>query len=129
MARKGWDSLSSTYRERLSRAGISKADYESGESIKEARGHEKTPERPKGFDAKEFPDYKREQNKLIQQVENKKQMIWGAAPKWNPKKSAKALHDNPPPLRLLRWALQATEEEIRDAIRENPEIFWFLGYH
>jgi len=42
--RKEWDSLTPTYRARLSRAGITKAGFEGGASIQKARGHAATPE-------------------------------------------------------------------------------------
>lgn len=45
MARKGWGQLSSAYRERLERGGISRSSYESGASLARARGHGSTPER------------------------------------------------------------------------------------
>lgn len=37
--RKGWDSLSDSYRKRLTRSGITKAEYESGVDLSRARGH------------------------------------------------------------------------------------------
>lgn len=40
--RKGWDELTEGYRSRLVKGGVSKTDYESGASLKRARGH-KTP--------------------------------------------------------------------------------------
>lgn len=43
--RKGWDSLSDSYRKRLSSNGISRGDYEQGSSLFKARGHKATPER------------------------------------------------------------------------------------
>ena len=42
--RKGWDSLSLEYRERLSRNGITKERYERGHKLDVARGHANTPE-------------------------------------------------------------------------------------
>lgn len=45
--RRSWNSLSEAYRNRLSRSGITEAHYSSGASIKAARGHRITPERPK----------------------------------------------------------------------------------
>lgn len=42
--RRSWDSLTPAYRGRLSRGGITKSAYESGASIKKARGHGQTPE-------------------------------------------------------------------------------------
>jgi len=46
VARKGWDSLSGSYRERLERGGVDRAAYGRGESLSSARGHAGTPERP-----------------------------------------------------------------------------------
>lgn len=46
MARKPWESLTPAYRRRLERGGISPQAYASGESLKAARGHATTPERP-----------------------------------------------------------------------------------
>lgn len=42
--RKGWDSLSRDYRERLTRRGITKSQYEHGRPLAGARGHGATPE-------------------------------------------------------------------------------------
>jgi hypothetical protein len=42
--RRLWDSLSPAYRGRLSRAGITKTQYQSGVSLQKARGHAETPE-------------------------------------------------------------------------------------
>lgn len=44
--RKGWDTLSSPVRRRYERAGITRAQYQSGASLSTARGHGRTPERP-----------------------------------------------------------------------------------
>lgn len=51
--RRDWDSLSPAYRSRLTKGGITKRAYESGASLKAARGHEFTPERPQ--DARRNP--------------------------------------------------------------------------
>lgn len=42
--RKGWDNLSPAYRDRLSRRGITKSQYEHGRPLAGARGHGATPE-------------------------------------------------------------------------------------
>lgn len=42
--RKPWDSLSQPYRNRLARQGITKSGFDSGVSIKAARGHDTAPE-------------------------------------------------------------------------------------
>jgi hypothetical protein len=46
MARKPWQTLTDAYRRRLQRAGITPREYRKGASLKAARGHSKTPERP-----------------------------------------------------------------------------------
>lgn len=43
---RNWEALKDTTRRRYERAGISRADYMSGMSLKAARGHANTPERP-----------------------------------------------------------------------------------
>jgi hypothetical protein len=44
MARRGWDELSPSYKRRLQRGGVGRRAYESGRSLKKARGHSGTPE-------------------------------------------------------------------------------------
>jgi len=129
MARKGWESLSPAYRNRLERGGISKAAYERGESIKSARGHSQTPERPSLSNPQKFPKYHSERQKLINAVNRRKQNIFGISPKWNPSRARANLNKYSPPLSKLQWALDAEPEEWMDAIREDPEGYAFLGYH
>lgn len=43
---RNWDSLSSGTQRRYERNGVSRAEYEAGVSLKAARGHAETPERP-----------------------------------------------------------------------------------
>jgi len=43
MARKGWDALSSSYRNRLVRQGVNRTRYESGAPLYKARGHVSKP--------------------------------------------------------------------------------------
>ena len=43
---RNWEALKDTTRRRYERAGISRSDYMSGMSLKAARGHANTPERP-----------------------------------------------------------------------------------
>jgi hypothetical protein len=42
--RKGWSQLSPGYRSRLTKNGITKAQYDAGASLAKARGHSQTPE-------------------------------------------------------------------------------------
>ncbi|QRX91110.1 hypothetical protein [Streptomyces noursei] len=46
-SRREWSALSDGYRSRLERKGIDRAAYESGASLKSARGHRETPEHPR----------------------------------------------------------------------------------
>jgi hypothetical protein len=128
--RKGWDALSPGYRQRLENAGLSRTEYEAGESIKKARGHERTPERPiqKGI-FKDFPDYFNNRSQKIRDIEAKKQRIFGGSLRWDAIRSHKAMEKKPPTMRQLDWALSADDSEIIDAIREDPETFRWLGYH
>lgn len=127
--RKGWDALKASTRSRYEKNGITKSDYDAGISLKKARGHEKTPEHPNQFKAKDFPDYARERSRLERELAQKKKDLWGDSPRYNPKNAEKYIRERPPPLRLIRWAIEASEQELLDAIREDPETFAFLGYH
>lgn len=129
MARKGWESLSPGYRNRLERGGISREAYERGESIKSARGHAATPERPSLSNSKQYPKYHNERQRLVNAVLKRKQELFGTSPRWNPIRAKANLTKYAPPLARLRWVLDAEPEEWLNAIREDPEGYAFLGYH
>lgn len=128
MARKGWDQLSPTYRERLEKAGISQRDYESGQSIDKGRGHGKTPEHPRNYDPSKYPQYHQEREKLHRQLDRRKEELFGGRPRWNTQRAARNVRDKPPSLALIRWALKASDGELEDALRQEPDTFYFLGY-
>lgn len=75
MARKGWLDLSSDYRHRLERGGISRSDYERGESLSSARGHAATPERPERAESK--PEYQGYRD-LRNEIASLKYQVWGS---------------------------------------------------
>lgn len=127
MARKGWGSLSPGYKARLEKAGISKRDYEKGQSIQAARGHANTPERPK--QGANFPQYQAERDRLVNRVAAKKQAFFGTKPIWNPKRAAMKFKKDPPPMAALRKWASLTKEEWLGAIREDPSAATYLGYH
>jgi hypothetical protein len=55
---RNWAGLSDSTRRRYERAGVSRAAYESGASLRAARGHATTPERPEaGRNRPEFQQY------------------------------------------------------------------------
>src|SRR5579859_3293910 len=74
--RRVWSSLSPGYQARLTRAGITQADYEAGISLKAARGHKETPEHPR--DAIKHPEkyraYRKRAAKLQKEVAEDNQM-------------------------------------------------------
>lgn len=57
--RRNWGDISSNYRTRLERAGITRESYESGASLSAARGHANTPERPLSAGEPVAPKYQK----------------------------------------------------------------------
>lgn len=129
MARKGWGALSPGYRARLEKNGISRQDYEAGTSIRKARGHEHTPERPSSYDRTIFVQYARNRGSLIRQLEEKKEELFGGRPRWKEERSKQNIRDYPPSIAQLKWAVnEASESDLIDAIREDPKAFAWIGY-
>lgn len=128
MARKGWSSLSAGYKARLEKAGISKTDYERGQSIQAARGHAKTPERPTQKTGN-FPQYQAERARLTRRVVDLKQAYFGTTPVYNPGKAVARFRKEPPSMASLRHWAKLTKEEWIDAIRTDPTAGAYLGYH
>jgi hypothetical protein len=126
--RKPWAQLSPTYKARLEKAGISKTDFEAGASIKAARGHAYTPERPTQYDPTKFVSYNLKRQSLITQLENRKQQVFGNSMRWSAERSQKWIREKPPSIAQIKWALNASDEEIYNAIREDPKTFLFLAY-
>lgn len=129
MARKGFNALSTAYRKRLEKAGITQADYDSGASLAGARGHLHTPERPSQVNPAKHANYLQRRDTLIQQVIRKKHYYFSMAPKWNPAHDTKAFENNPPSIATLKFWSGLTREEWIDAIRQDRDVTPFLGYH
>jgi hypothetical protein len=129
VARKGWDALSPGYRDRIKKAGLTRQDYEAGQSLSKARGHQNTPEHPRQFDSKKYPKYAAERSKLTKELERKKEGMFYNSDRWSRTKSDRAIREKPPSMAMLRWALAADDEDLLDAIRESPETYHFLLYH
>lgn len=129
MARKGWNALSAAYRTRLEKAGITKTDYESGASIRKARGHLHTPERPTSKNAHTFRNYQLTRAQLTQRVLEKKHYYFSEGPIWNPRRAMQKFASDPPAMDVLRkWARMNKEEWLRE-IRQEPDYIAYLGYH
>lgn len=127
--RKPWDQLKPGYQKRLRDHGITPESHAAGASIKAARSHEKTPERPSGYNAEKFPEYANRRNMLLRQFEQKKEQLWGNRPRWKKERANMSLRKSNPSMALLRWALEADEEELLDALRDDRETYRFIGYH
>jgi len=129
MARKGWNSLSPAYRARIEKAGLTQKDYEAGTPLSRARGHAQTPEHPRSYDPQKYQKYNAERTRLTGKVEQRKAELFGNRPRWDKEKSDRAIREKPPSLANMRWALDADDEDILDAIREDPDTYHFLMYH
>lgn len=134
--RKPWDSLSTAYRERLSRKGITPQMHAAGESIRAARGHANTPEHPSEAvrHPERFDDYFGERRKLTSRVARRKAQLWGDSHKFNARRSQDIVNmgwegDNIPSNAMLQWAIDADESELEDAIASGDEAYSFLWYH
>lgn len=134
--RKPWASLSPNYRERLARKGITPQMHAAGESIRAARGHEHTPEHPSeaGKRPGDFIDYVSERRTLQVRVAQMKRQMFGDEHKFNPRRSREIVGkgwdgNHAPSNTLLRWALDASFDEIMDAITSGDEDYSFLWYH
>lgn len=126
--RAGWDSLSPGYKKRIIAAGMTRDDYEAGGSLAKSRGHSKTPERPHSYDPKKFPQYANKRTTLEAAFLRKKEQIWGDRPRWDPNKSRMHMQQKPPTLKQLQWAINADEQDLLDAILEDPKTYHWVGY-
>lgn len=83
--RRVWNSLSSDYRTRLLRKGITQEAYEAGASLKAARGHAETPEHPEeaAKNPQKYKKYVRRLASLQKEVWERKQRLWDTRFKWN----------------------------------------------
>src|SRR5262245_21746630 len=133
--RQPWESLSPSYRERLSRKGITPGMHAAGESIRAARGHERTPEHPREGQTQpvQFPQWMQTRRSLVRQVNVRKDSIWGSSHKYRSRGARKVTNEgvngNPPSNAMLQWALQATAEELELAAESGDEEYAFLWYH
>lgn len=136
MARAGWDSLSDSYRGRLERSGVTRSDYERGESIAKGRGHSQTPEHPERAELHpdRYREYVRRRTALEQQVIAKKEEAFRGSPKWNATRAARNVHKvphegftKPPSIRLMKKFLD--EDFDYDQVDWADDEWGFLYYH
>jgi hypothetical protein len=133
--RKPWASLSVSYRERLARKGITPERHRAGESLSEARGHARTPEHPQQADrdAARFRDWFATRRQLVRRLNQRKAQIWGDSHKYRRYSANKitesGVNGKTPSNSLLRWALDASLEELELAAESGDDDYGFLWYH
>jgi hypothetical protein len=95
--RRNWETLSAAYRKRLQSAGVTKQQYESGESLEKARGHGETPERPERAEKNptKYQKYTAKKQKLIDEIQEFKIAKWSHRPKWNKGRSEMTVKKDP----------------------------------
>ena len=91
---RNWESLSSDYRERLQRKGISRGEYESGASLAGARGHKATPEHPERAEKhpERYEAYIFKRDELVSQIFNLKESLYGGSSKWNAERALRSIN-------------------------------------
>lgn len=141
MARKGWDQLSDTYRERLERSGISRSDYSSGASLASARGHGSTPEKPlTSFENvpsqyQSYADLRREiielKRSLLQDSGRKEYASWEKQQLKELRGRSKAALEKAAAILDARVNQQMSYEELRAMYPEidDDEWDWVGHYH
>jgi len=75
---RNWYALGDSTRTRYERAGITQAAYESGASLKAARGHAETPERP--MEATRHPERYETYVSLRNDIRELKRELYGTSP-------------------------------------------------
>jgi len=110
--------------------------HAAGESIRAARGHANTPEHPQEAEnrPRDFGDYMSNRRTLSVRVAQMKRQMFGDEHKFNPRRSANVVGKgwdghHAPSNALLQWALDASHDEIMDAITSGDEDYSFLWYH
>lgn len=137
MARQ-WDALSSAYRKRLERGGVTKSAYESGASLKAVRGHSRTPEHPE--DARRKPlfytDYLDKRRQIEDRVIEIKDRAYTDLFKFSGSRSREAVRKYRDTSKMISW-LHAVDNGSFDVDNDIDRIDWqkdgdeyaFLYYH
>lgn len=140
MARRNWDSLSDSYRSRLERSGISRSDYQSGQSLRAARGHATTPEHPgQGISRPEFREYYRSEERaerhtqdLQRAVNAKIEDVFSEHHKY--RGPAFSIDDDPPAGKEpvdedTLWAILDMDDAEIEWFATHSPMGWILWYH
>lgn len=128
--RRVWAALSSDYRTRLMRSGITQDTYEAGISLKKARGHSETPEHP--IEAIKQPSkyqkYRNKMGRLQQKVWERKQGLWEREFKWNGGRARRYVmtgdkkeNVKQPGVIKMQQMLDMTEDELYEAVSEQAK--------
>jgi hypothetical protein len=143
--RRVWSALSSDYRTRLTRSGITQAQYEGGASLKAARGHRETPEHPEEAirQPSKYQKYRNKMKGLQQQVQDRKEQLWGSRFKFHDVRSrsyvvGKEKDVKAPGVKKMLDILSRSDDEweqlVLDAAMAGDEVgvdddWRFLFYH
>ena len=133
-----WNGLSSNYRTRLERNGITKDRWIAGDSLKAARGHKPggAPEHPsdaeKAKNREKYRDYIERRKRLIDRVIEKKRAEYGDYWKYDPEAAKKAAHTNPltkkpPKMNYMKQFL--SDDFDMDQVDFEDEEWAFIFYH
>lgn len=126
--RRVWSALSQSYRTRLQRKGVTQAQYESGVSLKAARGHAQTPESPTEYARHpgKFPGYRNRRKPMADRIAEKKRLIFGDRVRFNEERSTRYVKEGatdirPPTMKQLRFLDGLSLEEFDDFQYEHRE--------
>ena len=126
--RRVWSALSPSYRTRLQRKGVTQAQYESGVSLKAARGHAQTPESPTEYARHpgRFTAYRDRRKPLVKRIQEKKERIFGPRIRFSSERSSRYVKEGaadikPPTTAQLRFLDVLSDEEFDDWQYEHRE--------
>lgn len=135
MARKGWDQLSNNYRDRLTKAGVTREQYNTGGSLEKARGHERTPEHPERAESQpdKYRDYLNRANALVNDIQRLKRDIFQAGGGFNNSRSRASIRKDVngrvrplSALRRIRDALESGKEAAQEIRRREGKVSSFV---
>lgn len=127
--RRDWNSLSKAYQSRLLRSGITRKAYEGGASLKAARGHATTPEKPEDAvnNPSRYTRYRAEAKTLRQSVWERKKQLFDNTLYWNEGRARKWVmapeNGRQPGIRIMKQFMAMTDQEIYDKVAEAGRDF------